>query len=208
MSRDQWEHLERLIARHLDGQLSPDEELELQRHVLRDPEARAMLEDYRAIDAVARDVLAEVLDANPTALDVDLLPDPRLAAPRRGRTWWWKVPAALAAMLAIALTARVYLGDGGVVASRDGSATDPSEAAPAQLAAEEPISLTRDRAPLERPVYRQVSDGPRRTQRQTDRDLLGIVGEDGTMYWIELDRTRTLTRPSEQAPVRLASSEL
>ncbi|MGI0149747.1 MAG: hypothetical protein ACREDF_09495, partial [Thermoplasmata archaeon] len=34
------------------------------------------------------------------------------------------------------------------------------------------------------------------TRRSTGRDLLGIVGDDGNVYFIEVDRTRTVRLPS------------
>ncbi len=51
--------IERLIVRRLDGALTPDEELELDRQIIRDPQVRRLLEEYQRIDEWA----AAALDA-------------------------------------------------------------------------------------------------------------------------------------------------
>ncbi len=37
--------------------------------------------------------------------------------------------------------------------------------------------------------------GETRIRRVTGREVLGVVGEDGNIYWIEVDRIRTIRRP-------------
>jgi len=32
--------------------------------------------------------------------------------------------------------------------------------------------------------------------RNTDREIIGVVGDDGNLYWIEVERTRTVTLPA------------
>ena len=60
--------IERLIVRHLDGALSADEELELNRAILRDPDAHRLLEEYRRIDEFSAAVLDQVLPATETVV--------------------------------------------------------------------------------------------------------------------------------------------
>jgi hypothetical protein len=39
-----------------------------------------------------------------------------------------------------------------------------------------------------------------RVRRHTGRDVLGVVGDDGNIYWIEVDRTRTVRQPARVLP--------
>src|SRR5689334_19423082 len=54
------ERTEQLINRRLDGELLPGEQLELDKCLIRCPEARAMLEDYQCFDVLARESLHAV----------------------------------------------------------------------------------------------------------------------------------------------------
>lgn len=51
------ERIERLIVRQLDGEITPVEESELRRELLRTPQARALRDEYREIDRLAAGVL-------------------------------------------------------------------------------------------------------------------------------------------------------
>jgi hypothetical protein len=57
------EHLERMISRRLDGAMSPDEALEFDKLLLRDPQVRALFEDSRRIDELAKGWLSDVCAA-------------------------------------------------------------------------------------------------------------------------------------------------
>ena len=35
-------------------------------------------------------------------------------------------------------------------------------------------------------------------QRRTGRDLIGVIGDDGNLYWIEVERTRTVRFPQRR----------
>jgi len=61
------ERTERLINRKLDGELAEGESLELDKRLIRSPEARALLEEQRRIDALAADSLQAVLSEPETA---------------------------------------------------------------------------------------------------------------------------------------------
>jgi hypothetical protein len=37
--------------------------------------------------------------------------------------------------------------------------------------------------------------GPEKIHRDTGREVIGVVGDDGNIYWIEIDRIRTLKQP-------------
>ena len=193
------EQLERLITRHLDGQLTADEELAFQRALLRDPAARALMDEYRELDEAAATALANVLPADAGSdlpFDpVELAQQHRPTARHRHhyRRAWWLVPGALAACLA-----------GLVLLYPPDAALDqqPAQPVPAWQVAENvaPVEATPGLTQLPSdyrntdPGVRQASTAgaPRRVLRDTDREWIGIEGDDGNLYWIEVDRTRTL----------------
>ncbi len=57
------DNLERRIVRSLDRESTADEDLALERELLRRPEARGIRDDYRRIDDAAADALHAVLDS-------------------------------------------------------------------------------------------------------------------------------------------------
>ena len=92
-------HIERLIVRRLDGEITPEERVELDRELQQNPAARAMLDAYAALDELAATVLRESAERK----------SPRLVAtahsPRRPHTVhpgrWMVLASALAACLAL-----------------------------------------------------------------------------------------------------------
>jgi len=193
--------IERLITRKLDGELAPEEELELSRIILRDPEAHKLLCRSERIDQVACEALRCAAVGSAPAFDAATL---RLV--RRERTshhWgWWLVPAAVAAgLMLMVLFKPVWIaqpGDGVALqrASQVPSATTLRAGLMQALSNSTPIEAT------------QASGGPRRIRRNVDHDLLGVVGEDGRIYWIEVDRMRTIKEPSPPAQLARAVGDL
>jgi len=182
--------IERLIVRRLDGVLTEDEALQLDRALIRNPEARALLEDYRRVDALASAALADALGAE-ASFDVSTL-TPRESAevpvPVIYRRGTWLIPGAIAAaLLAMVLpTPSRHHQDGSQAAAPTSSATrisrpvgtiDPHGAAPRGFGSPN--------------LQRNVSHLPR-TKGQTVRDVIGVMGDDGGVYWIEVDRSRTV----------------
>jgi len=55
------ERTEHLISRKLDGELSEDEALELNKLLIRDPEARGLMEDYARMDRQVGEAVRAVL---------------------------------------------------------------------------------------------------------------------------------------------------
>ncbi len=198
--------IERLIVRRLDGALTEDEELRLNRELIRNPEARQLLEDYERVDALASAAMTEVLGGEQEDIDVSLLTE---RTPARSRQvgyhrGWWLVPGAVAAaLLALAIPRISFDGAGPSQSSNvqpqvvDGSSESRIDPLPANRGSIGQVGST----PLHRrgrdSLSRNVSQLPM-TSRQTGRDVLGVMGNDGNIYWIETDRTRTI----RQAPVR------
>jgi len=100
------ESLERLIVRELDGELSDQERCELNKWLLRSPEARALLEEYRRYDELAAAVVRGQVDRPTGAVRID--PDPEPRNERRGvvaAVWAariWRVAAAACVGLVVA----------------------------------------------------------------------------------------------------------
>ena len=53
-------------------------------------------------------------------------------------------------------------------------------------------------------MMRPVSTMPR-MRSDTGREVIGVVGEDGNLYWIEVDRTRTIRVPASSEAGRPGS---
>jgi anti-sigma factor RsiW len=165
--------LERRIVRSLDGELSEDEQLELDRELIRNPAARCLFEEYRAVDAAAASAFSLIRDAEFT-----LHPVPQAFAQRRDG-WrfraFWLIPGAIAAALLALIVPKPAMDP----------VAPPASAPPgASWSAVENDGL-----------IRPISSTPS-VHRSTGRDLVGVVGEDGNIYWIEVQRTRTLRLPN------------
>jgi hypothetical protein len=91
------DHLERLINRKLDGELTEDDSLELDKCLIRDPATRQSLEESERIDRLTAALLEEVC-----AVQDEVTPpsDNRTVARRRMR-WFGALPAAAAACVAL-----------------------------------------------------------------------------------------------------------
>ncbi len=82
------EQIERLIVRKLDGELSLEEEHELNKVLIRSPEAHQLLDDYARQDELVASVMkAEIGSAAPPDLSVVTAGAAPLAQPHRYRSW-------------------------------------------------------------------------------------------------------------------------
>jgi anti-sigma factor RsiW len=169
------EHLESRIVRSLDGELGEDERLELDRELIRNPEAHRLRDDYAAVDRLAAAALNAYV-SEPVCPPETLGPQ-RTVRLRLWSHWsrgWLAVSGAVAAAL-LAMVIPAPFGDAPVtpptIVGRDGIS-------PADSSLVHPVSST--------PVL----------QRATGRDLMGVVGEDGNIYFIEVERTRTIRLPN------------
>ncbi len=94
------DHLERLISRKLDGELSADESLELDKCLIREPLVRQHLEESEKIDELAGAFLNEVCAERD---DASFLVGTATQRKHRFR-WFGAVPVAAAACLALWLS--------------------------------------------------------------------------------------------------------
>lgn len=200
------QEMERLIVRRLDGALTEDEALRLDRELIRNPDARRLLEDYVRVDAVASAALREVMVGADQPVDMSVLTSgpPQRGWSARYHRGWWLLPGAVAAALLALMIPKSGLDRAGSPAP--GGTAPLVQRAPAPLS-ESPLNPTlasgRERSALAaRPrrgsgLMHHASHRPT-MRRHTGREVLGVMGDDGAIYWIEVDRTRTV----RHAPVR------
>jgi len=193
-----FEDMERLIVRKLDGEITPDEDLELSRGLVRDPEARALFDEMESVDRQSAASLRAAFDRS-SSNEMPALRFHEAAARRRGlkRQAWWMVPGALAAGLLVTLMARPLLD--APSPSRNGSTivSSPWSNGGGDGTAEYPAEF-----------MHTVSDHrpALRLQRNVARDVIGLIGEDGNIYWFEVDRTTTVKRPNPRSAPRSADN--
>jgi len=178
--------IERLIVRQLDGEITEAEQLQLNRELLRNPGAHRLWEEYRALDATAGEVLQDLLGDRHTSFDPTTIPAPLTAKrPQLVRRHWLLLTGAVAAaILALAIP-------------RPAVTTNNQPGSFVEKTGTQPIIV--DNVPRPRPVN---ADGLMRNvsmpsvQRETGTDVFGVLDENGNVYWIEVERTRTLRRPA------------
>ena len=178
--------LERLIVRQLDGELNEDEQLELNRQLIRDPEAQQLMNDYRHVDGLATRAIGRVLGEGRPAFDPDALTQAsRLPPPRHIHRGWWLVPGAIAAaLLALAIPRPTF------------TTTKVPGAAVVDRKPTAPLPIVVPQADNRDDLLRTV--GMPRIRRDTGREVFGVVGDDGNLYWIEVDRTWTVRQPARR----------
>ncbi len=190
MTTDPREHpIEDQILRSLDGALDDEALLELRRTVLRDPRARRLMEEHQRIDALAGEVIRAAVDDKPLSFDPMALTQAAPGSAIARHHWsWWMIPGAMAAAIAIVLIIPDVTPPSAPRGQLAGRTQSQIEAPVPQIAA------GGDRRPVDFGGVIPVSTRPRRVRRQTLRDFTGVIGADGRLYLIEIDRTRTLRR--------------
>ena len=192
------EHLERLMVRSLDGALSEDDELALNRELIRNPEAHRLMAAYRTVDELSTAALNEVTAGETPVFDAKTWPragsSKRLA--RQRRTWIWLAPGAIAAALLAMVVPR-----------------------PVPTSVQHPLIVRAPSVPTfngemgspftdgRQDLMHSVRSTPA-IHRNTGREIIGVVGDDGNLYWIEVERTRTVTLPAGSSSRAAASNNL
>lgn len=196
------ETIEDLIVRKLDGALSEDEALELDRLLIRSPEARHLYEEYQRQDAAAAKALAELFPPDEVTPVAVSSADRREARPRR-RVWvGLSMVAALAACIAVAALFRTSSPSGTEVARSGGEARNVLTKVPV-----EPAQLDDIQRPLTRvqPAAHEIAG---LIDRRVGSDWYGVRGSDGNIYWLQVNRTHTLRRPGAGSKIKLANGGL
>ena len=177
MHKDQ-NNIELFINRSLDAELSADAEHELNRTLIREPEMMRLRDDYQTIDALAVTAFDSIRCGAEVDLEAvfDAAPVPARSKRYGARRGWLMIPGAIAAaLLAMVIPDPDY---------RRGPAVPlvASMVAP---------SIPWSGSNLARPV----STVPK-IRSQTGRDVIGVVGDDGNLYWIEVEKKRTIRWPA------------
>lgn len=184
--------IERLIVRRLDGEITDEEELTLNRELIRNPDARELLESYGGIDELAAVALRETVGAGDTRVDTAAVPSRSAAPPHTSRRWMWQLASgSIAAAILAVFVARMS-----PVAAPTGPtlAEFGSGASTAQ-----PIPMLPSIRPGGSDLMRNVGSTRPKSWRDTGRQVFGVIGDDGNIYWIGVDRMRTArVRPSER----------
>ncbi len=186
--------IERLIVRQLDGEITEAEQLELNRELLRNPSAHRLWEEYRTLDATAGEVLQDLLGDRHTSFDPNTIPAPvAVTRPQLFRRHWLLLTGAVAAaILALAIPRPVVTTNNQPDSFVEKTGTRPIIVDNAQR----PSPVNADG------LMRNVSMPS--VQRETGTDVFGVLDENGNVYWIEVERTRTLRRPANDRAGRAA----
>ena len=186
------ERTELLITRQLDGEIRDDELLELNKRLIRDPEARALLEEYERNDALAGDTLRTLL-ATPAAVGLRADQSPAAAA-RSALAGGSSGPglavrslryvagglAAIAAVLAITVLQKPAL---------ETPQPFKTTAPPVQSVAASPVPVGEDAGAA-------MLDGRRDARERLDSDVMGIYDQETrSWYMLELERKQTKVTP-------------
>jgi anti-sigma factor RsiW len=186
--KDVENNIERLIVRALDGEINEDDQLALNRELIRNPDARRLMEEYRHIDEMTALALGETLNNDPLPLDVADLPDQRAIqdSPRNIHRTWWLAVGAVAAGLLAAVSARYFVSAPAqsIVANNTAQASRVQHIPP----------LSPSYHPQDDVVRNAGMNNKPRIKRSAGRDAFGVMGDDGNIYWIEVDRVWTLKK--------------
>lgn len=227
--------IEHLISASLDAALTEEEDLALNRTLIRDPEARHLMDDMRATDELAGNVLRRVAMSGADLGDpAQWVEGVNQVAPRHfvRRSWWLAVGSIAAALAAVIshnvsqslqqqpeivangqpgsvdqTLSEIHPASSGSIA--DGSRTT-SEVLPGELPEMPRPQFRAGPVPVSsQDLTRRVSAPPqRRIKRDVYRDYYGIRGSENSFYWIEVDRCRTVRKPNPDYAAWAAQNEM
>ena len=204
MSESTQNELERRIVRALDGELSASQRADLDRELLRNPEARSLMEAYRQIDRQTASALRAAFGPRGAALSVGATARPTSPP---GTLRWMPIGLAAAAMALLAVGVGMLIygapwqpggaapGPGPLAVGREGAGA--AETSPAVAVARGARLGSHDAGPDVPLMYDMADpspmfDAPRRGDRIIDRRFFGVFDESKReLYLIEVDRVRT-----------------
>ncbi len=185
--------LERLIVRGLDGVLNDEQQLELDRELIRNQGARRMMDEYHAADELAAAALADIASQAIGADQIVAVATQEATAiatlPRRSSRTWLLIPGAIAAAVLAMVIPKPSLESPKTRLAPIVSTTQllsPAE----HLGTSK--SLNQDNAPMQ-----TVGNKPS-IRRRAGTEWIGVMGDDGNVYWIEVERSRTIRTPQSQ----------
>ncbi len=183
------ERVEHLVSRSLDGELTEAESLELNRLLIRSPEARALMEEHERTGTLAGEALRAAF-ADGASSDERAGQLARAAVSRR-RPWpaMRRAPAVAAAVL-------VGMIIGGGAGHWAATRAIPAAPEPAGIDPAHP-PLVAGAVPVEDDSSAIVVEGPRRHEQRTVHDIFGVFDEETqSVYLLEASRTQTNVVPA------------
>lgn len=207
---NEMERIERLINRKLDGELSADEQLELDRALVRNPDYRNLLAEYEQLDVDCGEALRSIMatsDASSHRRPIRFA-DADKQTKKQGRSrmprLWWVLPVAAAACIAVIgmidrspVTTDNAIQQPTIVQSRtpDVQPTPKRQKPdlthrPAYVDNMRPRNNER-RSPIDYGIVPASSTHVPRLEQHRDTGIIGVPGEDGKIYLIEVQNTRT-----------------
>ena len=178
------ERTEILMNRRLDGELTPDESLELDKLLIRDPQGRALLEEYARMDKAAGEVIRAVVST--PAKRIEPAECSSWAGPLR--RWWYSfgLVSAVAASITLAF----------LLSQRAVQVPMPN-AAPGIAAVEGPVagpSLAGSNLD-----YVANMEGPRRETNTVEQNVIGVWDDQTrSLYLLEVNSDRSLVEPTRE----------
>lgn len=179
------ERTEVLINRYLDGELSDAQQAELHAILGRDPAARAMLEQYHRNDALVAQALRRGIESTMTA-----------TAPGRRRGTWLAIASsglAAAAVFVFSIAPQLPHNQPNQTAKFAKTGGSIPVGVPTEYTFAEPVHIPQ--VPARLVDYRDDDLMPQRRQQLTDRELIGVRGDDGRLYLIERNVKSTRVAP-------------
>lgn len=164
------ERTEHLINRQIDGELTSDEQLELNKRLIRSPEARAMSEEYQQFDTLAREALHGFCQKSRT--EPEIKHQSRFTTLTRG--------SALAAAVILFAFMSMWL--------------FPSKQ---QQAVKLDNGTMIASLPIVKEIAQLASiEGPRHERERVQKDLIGVFDrETQSVYLLEMDQQQTTVVP-------------
>ena len=204
-NEDKWDLL---MSRRLDGVAGDDEVLELDRELIRNPELRVRWDEFRRVDETAFAALSEIAaEGVDIGLTARRIVDRAVSVQTPVRNWrtrahrgWLLIPGAIAAALAALMVPRMDWGRSEFDTPGVVHTPHPSRSV-SSLPSSLPSTFPSSDPPLDPKSMRPIGINPDlmrtvgTTRRSTGRDVLGIMGDDGNLYFIEVDRSRTIRLP-------------
>lgn len=194
------ERTDRLITRRLDGELTEDESLDLDKRLIRSPETRRAFERSQQIDRLTVEVLQTLLNRKDSNLAdgiaaggldaADGLPAAGRRAVRRGR---WPTRRFLDGAIGVAAAVLLVLVSVRVLpqSTRESLPAVPGPDPGIRFAGPRPPSVAPGRPvparAVEAPPVTELIAGPRSQQERIDQDIIGIVDpETQSVYLLEI----------------------
>jgi hypothetical protein len=193
------QRLELLMTRRLDGEASAAESEELDRLLAEDAEARSMFEEYARIEVLAGEVIREAVGCGAPQTSEAIGGIPLTGSRRITLSKWWTLPAAMAACLAAVM----------IVPQESGTGVGPTDriATPIPWPGGENDTPMIGSVGINIPIS-HAAPKPSVVNRQRDRELIGVMTDDDSLYLLDVRRTVTLETPRNKDNIVLIGDPL